>query len=65
MRAPGLVSLHKSKPKLAAEDIIANMSTLELSDEQVISLAGGACSSMSAASMSVVWGDRGRRETGV
>ena len=40
-RAPGPDSLHKSEPQLAADDIIANMSTLELSDEQVISLVRG------------------------
>ena len=41
-RPPGAESLHKSEyPKLAADDIIANMSTLELSDEQVISLVRG------------------------
>ena len=40
-RAPGADSLHKSEPELAADDIIANMSTLELSDEQVISLVRG------------------------
>jgi hypothetical protein len=40
-RAPGADSLHKSERKLAAGDIIANMSTLELSDEQVISLVRG------------------------
>ncbi len=40
-RAPGPDSLHKSEPELAGDDIIANMSTLELSDEQVISLVRG------------------------
>ena len=40
-RAPGPNSLHKSEPWLAAGDTIANMSTLELSDEQVISLVRG------------------------
>ena len=40
-RAPGADSLHKSAPKLAAGDMIANMSSLELSDEQVISLVRG------------------------
>jgi hypothetical protein len=40
-RAPGPDSQHKSERKLAANDIIANMSTLELSDEQVISLVRG------------------------
>ncbi len=44
--APGLDFLHKSEQigtytKLAADDIIANMSTLELTDEQVISLVQG------------------------
>jgi hypothetical protein len=37
-QASGADSPHKSERKLAADDIIANMSTLELSDEQVISL---------------------------
>ena len=40
-RAPGPDSLHNSESKLAAGDIIANMSTLELTDEQVISLVRG------------------------
>ena len=40
-RAPGPDSPHKSERKRAAGDIIANMSTLELSDEQVISLVRG------------------------
>ena len=31
----------RTYPKFAADDIIANMSTLELSDEQVISLVRG------------------------
>src|SRR5208283_1515130 len=37
----GVDSLHKSEPKLAAGDTIENMSTLELSDGQVISLVRG------------------------
>jgi hypothetical protein len=40
-RAPGLDSPHKSEPRLAAGDVIASMNTLELSDEQVISLVRG------------------------
>jgi hypothetical protein len=40
-RTPGADSLHKSEPELAADDTIANTSTLELSDEQVISLVRG------------------------
>ena len=40
-RAWDAKSLHKSEPKLAGGDIIAKMSTLDLSDEQVISLVRG------------------------
>jgi hypothetical protein len=40
-RRPVAELLHKLEPKLAAGDIIANVSTLELSDEQVISLVRG------------------------
>jgi hypothetical protein len=37
----GFAAQIRTYPKLAADDIIANMSTLELSDEQVISLVRG------------------------
>jgi len=40
-QTPRSDSLHKSEPKIAWGDIIGNMSTLELSDEQVISLVRG------------------------
>src|SRR5579872_4261564 len=39
--APGADLQRKSAPRLAASDIIANMSNLELSDEQVISTVRG------------------------
>jgi hypothetical protein len=37
----GFAAQMRTYPKLAADDIVANMSTLELSDEQVISLVRG------------------------
>jgi hypothetical protein len=40
-RRGGLAAQFGTYRKLAAADIIANMSTLELSDEQVISLVRG------------------------
>ena len=39
--AGGIAAEIRIYPKLSANDIIANMSTLELSDEQVISLVRG------------------------